>query len=133
MARPPVIAHEKLSSARHEAAQLRAEWLLNIHSELLDVNDLLHESVTPQGKPLLRLRLRQVLLSRPGRGRTRTDFIINRVAAVSGSKLEASKATVAWLLDPRTGGRRFAAWLDAQELKSGPPWPGFPFAGGSHV
>ena len=64
---------------------------------------------------------------RPGWGRKRTEAVIRKVSSVATGRIEARQITVGWLLDPRSGGRRFAAWLDALEPKTGPAWPGFPF------
>lgn len=122
-----------LNSARRAAARCRAEWLLLINDEIVSPDDLLKEAGTTTGRPLLKLSLRQILLSLPGWGRKRCDSILNHVVAVTGAKVEPKQITVGWLLDPRAGGRRYQAWLDARQPKSGPPWPGFPYQRNSDV
>jgi hypothetical protein len=75
----------------------------------------------------IQLSLRQVLLAQPAWGRKRTDAVIEHISSIFGGRMERRQITVGWLLDPRAGGRRFHAWLDAHQPKSRPPWPGFPY------
>lgn len=127
MSTPPPNSIGALNAAREAAARVRGEWLLLVRDEIVGPNDVLTEAATPAGKPLLKLSVRQLLLARPGWGRKRTDAVIRKVSSVATGSIEARQMTVGWLLDPRSGGRRFAAWLDAFEPKAGPAWPGFPF------
>lgn len=122
-----------LNSARRAAGRYRAEWLLLLNDEIVTPDDLLKDAGTPAGRPLLKLSLAQVLMSLPGWGRKRCDSILNHVIAVTGAKVEPRQMTVGWLLDPRAGGRRYQAWLDARQPKDGPPWPGFPYLRNSDV
>jgi hypothetical protein len=127
MSTPPQNSIGSLNRAREAAARVRGEWLLLLRDDLVGPNDVLTEASTPDGRPLLKLSLRQLLLARPGWGRKRTEAVIRKVSSVATGRIEARQITVGWLLDPRSGGRRFAAWLDALEPKTGPAWPGFPF------
>jgi hypothetical protein len=123
---PPNIPVSVLNSARRSADRFRAEWLILINEEMMKPADLLREAARPEAKPLMKLSLRQVLLAQPGWGRRKTDTVIDHVSAISGARIDRRKITVGWLLDPRAGGRRFAAWLDAFTPKN-QPWPGFPY------
>lgn len=122
-----------LNSARKAANRFRAEWLLMLADGMFTPADLLREAGTDAGRPLLKLSLSQVLLSLPGWGRKRCDSILKHVLSVTGVKIEQRHVTVGWLLDPRAGGRRYQAWLDAMQTKEGPPWAGFPYVRNSDV
>jgi hypothetical protein len=115
------------NSARDAAAKLRAEWLVSLDAELVSVSDLLLHACTLEGRPLLRLPLRQVLLSQPDLGVARAGKILARIQDLLGLEMPVRKMTVAWLLDRRAGGRRFMAWLDATQKSRSEPWPGFPY------
>lgn len=133
MSAPPFTPVEELNRARRSASLFRAEWLMLIHGELVTPGDLLQESSRTESASLLKLSLRQVLLAQPGWGRVRTDAMTSHIMSVTGVSVEQRKLTIGWVLDPRSGGRRFAAWLDAIATKDAPPWAGFPYAGGGHV
>jgi hypothetical protein len=133
MATPPRYDVSRLNSARRAAARIRGEWLMFINDGTFSPGDLMKEAALPESKALLKLSLRQVLLSQRGWGRKRTDAVIDHIAGVIGAKIDRRHLTVGWLLDPRAGGRRFAAWLDAFQPKTGPIWPGFPYVRSSDV
>lgn len=122
-----------LNSARKAANRYRSEWLLSLNDEMVTPADLLAEAGTAAGRPLLKISLSQVLLSQPGWGRKRCDFILKHVLSIAGVSIDQKNLTVGWLLDSRAGGRRYQAWLDAMESKEGPPWAGFPYVRNSHV
>ncbi|MCU6481284.1 hypothetical protein [Arthrobacter sp. A2-55] len=124
---------EKLNQARQNAARLRAEWMLLVHDGTVTLNDVLQEAQHQESKALLRLSVRQLLMSQPNWGRGKADSVIGHILSVLDVEIDRRLVTVGWLLDPRAGGRRFAAWLDAFEPKQRPPWPGFPHARSSHV
>lgn len=127
MATPPRNHPALLQSARRLADRKRAEWLLLVNDGTFGPAELLHEAARADGRALLKLSLRQVLLAQKGWGRKKTDAVLSHIFSIVGGKIEVRQATVGWLLDPRAGGRRFGAWLDAFEPKSGPLWPGFPY------
>lgn len=123
---PPSIevAREALSAAR----RTRAEYLIALTEGLIDISDLLAFAVTEDGAPLRRISLRQLLLSQPGWGERRTARVLSALSDRLGTAERPKDMTIAWLIDPRSGGRRYLAWLDVRQAKSSAPWPGFPFA-----
>jgi hypothetical protein len=127
MGTPPRNSSEKLAGARRSASRVRAEWLMLVNDETVTPADLLNEAARADARPLLRLSLRQVLLAQPAWGRKRTEAVIGHISSIFGGRIEGRQITVGWLLDPRAGGRRFHAWLDAHQPKTRPPWPGFPY------
>ncbi|GAA4033698.1 hypothetical protein GCM10023063_16870 [Arthrobacter methylotrophus] len=145
---PPAPTLEKANAARRSAAVYRAQWLMLIHDGMVTPGDVLADAAGPEARPLLNLSLRQLLLAQQGWGRTRADNVIDKILSVTDAKIERRQVTIGWLLDPRAGGRRFAAWLDAFEPRSALGGAGFPYAkrnahgsagihnapvGGSHV
>lgn len=128
MSTPPATGVDVLNRARATAARFRAEWLHLVHDRMVTPGDVLAEAARPEAKPLLKLSARQLLLAQPGWGRARADAVIERIITVSQAKIESRQTTIGWLLDPRAGGRRFAAWLDAFEDREVLPEPGFPYA-----
>lgn len=89
--------------------------------------DVFHEATSPDGKPLRRLSLRQVLLAQPGVGPAQVRQILLRMFDHLGTEVE--RPTVQWLIDSRTRGRRIRALHDAtRDPQQGPPWHGFPYA-----
>lgn len=130
--KPPVNDVRALNSARREASLYRAEWLMSLTAGIVTIPDLMSEAANPEARALLKLSLRQVLLSQPGWGRRKAERILTHIESVTGARMERRKITVGWLLDPRAGGRRYAAWLDAFEPKT-TPHPGFPYARSSNV
>ena len=128
MSTPPAANMDALNRARRGAARLRTEWLLLINSKMVTPVDAVVEAAQPQGRPLLKQSLRQLLLSQPGWGKTRADAVIGKILSVTDAKIECRQATISWLLDARAGGRRFAAWQDAFEPRTELSAPGFPYA-----
>lgn len=128
MSAPAGATLRELHSARLNADRLRAEWQLLIHEQMVTPGDALTEAARPEAKPLLKLTLRQLLLAQPGWGSTRVKGVIDKILSVADAKIDPRQATVGWLLDPRSGGRRYAAWLDAFEPRSALGGPGFPYA-----
>lgn len=122
-----------LHSGLRKANRVRAEWLMLMSEGIIGPEDILAECESPDSKALLKLSLRQILLSRAGWGRKRVGAVLGHILSVTGAKIYPKHATVGWLLDSRVGGRRFAAWLDAFQTKSGPSWQGFPYRRGSDV
>lgn len=145
---PPAPTLETANAARRNAAVYRAQWLMLIHDGMVTPGDVLADAAGPQARPLMKLSLRQLLLAQQGWGKTRADGVIDKILSVTDAKIERRQVTIGWLLDPRAGGRRFAAWLDAFEPRSALGGAGFPYArrsahgsagdphasvGGSHV
>lgn len=124
----PAPTLETANAARRSAATYRAQWLMLVHDKMVTPDDALTDAARPEARPLLKLSLRQLLLAQPGWGRTRADAVIDKILSVSEAKIERRQVTIGWLLDPRAGGRRFAAWLDAIDPRKEPAGPGFPYA-----
>ena len=125
---PPAPTLESANAARHSAAVYRAQWLMLVHDGMVTPGDVLTDAARPEARPLLKLSLRQLLLAQPAWGRTRADAIIDKILSVTDAKIERRQVTIGWLLDPRAGGRRFAAWLDAIDPRKELTGPGFPYA-----
>ena len=115
------------NEARREAAVYRAEWLVDLDSSTSTVNDLFKAACTDNGRPLLRLPLRQVLLAEGRIGEAKVGRTLLRIQELLGTEMPVRAMTVAWLLDSRTGGKRFMAWLDANQFQRSKPWPSFPY------
>lgn len=124
----PAPTLQTANRARVSAARFRAEWLMLVNDRMVLPGDLIAEAARPEAKSLLKLSLRQLLLAQPGWGRTRANTVIDKILSVSNANIERRQATVGWLVDPRAGGRRFAAWLDAFEPRSALGGAGFPYA-----
>ncbi|WP_375000186.1 hypothetical protein [Aeromicrobium sp. CTD01-1L150] len=122
--RPPQVPLERANAARQSAQRYRAEWLVAIASEVIDVHDLIVHASAEEGAPLRKLRLRQVLMAKPAWGPVVADQMLARL----GEIVETGRAplTVGWLIDSRTAGRRLLAWLDVNHPR-GAPTPNFPY------
>lgn len=117
------------NEARAKARFVRAARLYSLANGSTTVVETIAAATDDAGRPLLRLTLRQLLLAQKGWGEQRTAHVIGRTLSVIGApETPTRKLTVAWLIDPRSGGRRIMAFCDALSAKDGPPWPGFPFA-----
>lgn len=124
----PLPAASVRDAARHQADLVRGSWLLRLTQGQATATEVITAAAGPGGAPLMRLRLRSLLMAQPGWGEDRSEHLVSQVIRVSGAQLRPGfQATVAWLLDRRAGGRRFAAWLDALQVKDGLPCAGFPF------
>ncbi|MBG0738705.1 hypothetical protein IV500_04640 [Paeniglutamicibacter antarcticus] len=119
---------ETANEARRGADTYRAQWLMLVHEGMVTPGDVLTDAAGTQARPLLKLTLRQLLLAQPGWGRTRAYAIIDKVLSVADASIDRRQVTIGWLLDPRAGGRRFAAWLDAIDPRKELSAPGFPHA-----
>ena len=116
------------NDARAEAARLRAEWLVGLDADLVTAKDLFEFACTLEGRPLLRIPLRQVLLSDGRFGVARSTRILARIQDLLSVEVPVRKMTVAWLLDARTGGKRYLAWLESTEVLRSKPAPGYPYS-----
>ena len=115
-------AREHLATAR----RVRAEYLVSVSEGLITPLDVIEQAATREGRALRKVSLRQLMLSVPGWGPSR----VNRLLSVLGARISSTEhvgdKTIAWLIDPRSGGRRFLSYLDVNQTKVS-PWPGFPF------
>lgn len=122
---PPIEnARDALSAAR----RLRSEHLVALAEGTVTISDVVDTAITEDGAPLRRISLRQLHLSQAGWGERRTARLLSAIADRLGSTDHPRDMTVAWLIDPRSGGRRYLIWLDAQQAKDNKPWTGFPLA-----
>lgn len=124
----PAMPHEAARKLRDQAQKGRAEWLVSLDAGLLTSKDLFEEASAARGKHLLRIPLRQVLLSTKGIGEARATKVLDRIRRLLGVSTPARDMTVGWLLDSRAGGRRFMAWVDATAEHRSEPWSGFPYS-----
>ena len=140
---PPRVPLATAVNALDAARRYRAQWLLALADGAITTLDLLAQAATIEGRPLTRLRLRQVLAAQPGVGEITVRRRLDQIAAecdhpsrpgTPGLRTPGGYAsmTVGWLLDNRARGARFAAWLAAVEVdrRTPAPWPGFPFTDG---
>lgn len=89
-------------------------------------------------KPLMRLRLDQIITAGPGIGAARARLVIAQVLHIleaTESRTATGHVTLAYILDEQARGRRLLAVLDAfiaygliQQAQELTVWPGFPFA-----
>lgn len=124
---------DDLAAARRNANKVRAEWLVAISEGILTADDLVRAACDPDGKPLLKISLRQLVMAQPGFGPARADRILGKMhVALFGHATPTDKVTtVAHLVDPRTVGRRYVAFRDAMCDRT-TPVAGFPFAALQH-
>lgn len=116
------------NSARAVAERRRSAALIEVASGEASVADVITAAATEAGRPLLRITLRQLLLAQPGWGTERTAKVLSQTLTVLESQnVPMRRLTIAWLLDPRAGGRRLMAFCDSLSTRTEPPWVGFPF------
>jgi len=116
------------NSARAAARHVRAAALIHVAEGRTGVHDVIRLACTPNGRPLLRITVKQLLLAQPGVGDETVSRAIRHLLAVTGAgDTPVRRITLAWMLDARAGGRRFMAFCDALGDNSTTPWPGFPF------
>lgn len=90
--------------------------------------DVVLAAMGPDGAPLRRIRLDQLVLAQPNVGRVRATAFLSEVAArLDEAPGDISGKDVLWLTVPRAGAKRLYAWMDATKAHSA-PWPGFPLA-----
>ncbi|MDC7120256.1 hypothetical protein OMK64_01750 [Cellulomonas fimi] len=129
----PAVATSALRAAR----EMRGEALFTIADGLIDPIDVARDAMTPEGEPLRRISLRQLLLAQPGWGEARTDELIRRLHAFCEITEPPRRLSIRWLIDPRVSGRRLVAFCDlldegrAAVARGGEvdvvPWAGYPF------
>ncbi|GAA4153738.1 hypothetical protein GCM10022286_00490 [Gryllotalpicola daejeonensis] len=123
LAPQPVAQSYQLAARRQRAAAL-----LRVTAGEITVPDLIREACSEAGRPLLRLTLRQVLLAQPKWTKGRVERTLIRLGQVLEADLgEHARLNLAWLVDPRSGGRRFTAFCDCLVPSQAPPWDGFPW------
>jgi hypothetical protein len=134
-----------LAVARRRAHTERARWLTAIHRRDVTIVDTVNYATTPDGRPLRKIKLRELLASQPRCSETRAERLLGvlRDRLYLTPTFDLRLMTIGWLLDNRTRGRRFDCFLDvlgpedpdstdaAAELlgaRTRPqPWAGFPY------
>lgn len=111
---------ERLARARRQRHQALADVALG-H---LTPHDVVVAAAQPHGRPLLRIGIRPLLGSQPGWGNRTVNRFLDHLSGIC--PLPNRDIQIRWILDPRSGGRRFLAWLDTWRPQR-PPWPDFPY------
>lgn len=132
-ARPVLLAPDELAEARRRASRIRAEWLVSIAEGIVTIDDLIRAACEPDGKPLMKISLSQLLLAQPGVGKAKAERVLRKMhTTLSGRGADTTRVeTVANLIDPRSEGRRYLAFRDALCDRQ-TPVTGFPFAPLAH-
>ena len=118
-----------LSSERAKADQERAEWLLSIASDVLEISELFDTVLMNPDSALSKITLRELLLTQPRWGKGRTKHVLDGIRSTLGVDTPTREMTVGWLLDRRVAGAsRMLAWVDAFDPRDKAPWTGYPFA-----
>ena len=117
----------RMRTAAAEARRLRAETLAGLAVGRLNSEEVLDRAAERTDHPLRRLKLMDVLSAPNGVGLVTATRLLDRVRRVLGEPDLPFKAmTISWLLDRRSGGRRYLAWLEAT-TRGAAPWPGWPY------
>lgn len=128
---PPPVSLEVANEARRAAREARAVALLRVRNGDMTPLDVINAAATEEGRPLMKLSIYQLLIAQEGWGDKKAKEAIRRIFEVLEMKQsDATSLKVGWVIDPRSGGRRFLAWVDVIEIRSRkvqPPWMGFPF------
>ncbi|MBF4549375.1 hypothetical protein [Pseudoclavibacter sp. VKM Ac-2888] len=122
-----------LNERKDEIRQLRAAELTRLADRTSTLDDLLERASTPEGEPLRRLRILQVLVTAGVANAAAVRAIRLAVDEVEESVDRPTSLTLAWLMDARSGERRLDALGDALNDREAPPERGFPFAAPSRV
>lgn len=109
----------------------RANALMAVAEGLVSIWDILQMAAIDI--PLRKISLQQLLAAQPGWGMRRAEKVISDTLAFSERETHAQyarRATIGWLLDNRSGGGRYRAFVDAvlRTDATEPPWPGYPYS-----
>lgn len=128
------VGSHALRQARQEAARIRAVWLTRVASDEASIFDVVRAATASDGRPLRAIRIKELLRSQQGWGKSRSGAVLAHLRATS--KIPRSvpdhRLNVSWLLDNRSRpGLRLSALIDAIDAQGtrSAPWPGFPFQG----
>lgn len=128
---PPAVSLDVANEARRAARETRAAALLSVRNGEMTPFDVLDWAATEEGRPLMKLSLYQLLIAQEGWGDKKAKDALRRLCEVLEIKVpDTTSLKIGWLLDPRSGGRRYLAWVDVIEIRTKkiqPPWTGFPF------
>src|SRR5690606_5935975 len=109
----------RANAARDQALAERSAALVAVGTGRASIWRVLRAARVNQ--PLMRIRLRQLLLAQEGWTPARANAVLRRtIRTAAGTEAERealtakmSRLTVSWLLDQRSRGRRLLAFLDA--------------------
>jgi len=124
---PPHVPADRRDTTRRQAQQLRANWLHGVAAGDITPVQLLKFAALDEGRWLRPISLTQLLMARPGKGRGSAESLLNQLRTELRYDGDA-RLTIGWLLDARTRGSRYAAWLRVTEVGRRLPWPNWPFA-----
>lgn len=113
-------------SAAARARLLRAEYLHAVDAGTLGPLDVIDEAREDYLLPLRQISLRGLFVDAGFNNKQWRD-VRSRLLNALAIDVEDRKLTVGWVLDPRAGGRRIYALVDALRDRDEPPWPGFPW------
>ncbi len=115
-------------SASVKAKRARSEALLMVATGQVTAFDVVVSAMGPEGGPLRRIKLNQLVLAQPNVGRVRADAFLSAVAVrLDSAPNDLGDKDILWLTVPRAGAKRLYAWMDAAKPHT-VPWPGFPSA-----
>lgn len=119
----PTPPSSKATAALATARMIRAAALTEVAEGRYTAEEMIARACDPDENPaLLRITLRELLASQPGWGVRSASIVTRRMAEALGEKPK----TIAWLVDRRTGGKRWMAYLDATAERA-LPWAGYPW------
>ena len=122
-----------LNERKDEIRQLRAAELTRLADRTSNLDDLLERASLPDGAPLRRLRILQVLVTAGVANATASRAIRLSIDQVEENVARPTALTLAWLMDARSGERRLDALGDALTDREVSPGRGYPFAAPTRV
>lgn len=117
-----------LNERKDEIRQLRAAELTRLADRTSNLDDLLERASLPDGAPLRRLRILQVLVTAGVANAAAVRAIRLAIDQVEEDVARPTALTLAWLMDARSGERRLDALGDALTGREVSPGRAFPFA-----
>ena len=120
-------SQEELNEDARAANKARAQWRLKVHTGQLSPVDAIIQIVEEDDRAGMKITLRSLFVDAPGWGRRRTEQLMDRIQEVADSPSTPRRMTIAWLVNPTSGGRRWEAMLDGVSRGQGKPTQGFPF------
>lgn len=117
----------ELNDDARRADMVRAAWRLKVHNGDLKPVEAIVQIVEEDDRAGMRITLRSLFVDAPGWGRKRTEQLMDRIQKVADSPSTPRRMTIAWLVNPNSGGRRWEAMLDGVSRWEKEALPGFPF------
>lgn len=128
--RRPKVSPQAAAAAAAAARGAKHAYLLAVQNEQITVHDVVLAALSAEGRPLRRIKLKQLLLAHKDFSEQRAYRLLTALA----ESLELQdfgevvrSADIGWLIDARTGGKRLMAWQDLLSSRE-VTCPGFPFA-----